>query len=101
MSAITVTKAEIIQYLFELNDLGLNKKEIREVVEMFFAEISMVLAGRSAVQLVNFGNFKLRDKKERLGRNPKTKKAVPIKARRVVTFRVASALKNRLAKVVL
>ena len=76
-------------------ELGLNKRESKEIVEMFFREISRVLEVGNNVKLSGFGNFDLLDKNERPGRNPKTGEAIPISARRVVTFRPGQKLKDR------
>lgn len=88
-----LTKAEIAEKLFE--DLGLNKREAKELVELFFEEIRTSLANNEQVKLSGFGNFDLRDKKQRPGRNPKTGEEIPISARRVVTFRPGQKLKAR------
>ena len=79
--------------LFE--DLGLNKREAKEMVEGFYEEIRDSLATNKQVKLSGFGNFDLRDKKQRPGRNPKTGEEIPISARRVVTFRPGQKLKAR------
>lgn len=91
MSALT--KAEMAERLYE--ELGLNKREAKEVVELFFEEIRTALETNSQVKLSGFGNFDLRDKAERPGRNPKTGEEIPITARRVVTFRPGQKLKAR------
>ena len=88
-----LTKADIAEKLFE--DLGLNKREAKELVEMFFEEIRQSLEGNEQVKLSGFGNFDLRDKRQRPGRNPKTGEEIPISARRVVTFRPGQKLKVR------
>ena len=88
-----LTKAELAERLFE--ELGLNKREAKEVVEQFFEEIRASLESNEQVKLSGFGNFVLRDKKERPGRNPKTGEEIPINARRVVTFRPGQKLKAR------
>ena len=80
-----LTKAEMSERLFE--ELGLNKREAKEIVELFFEEIRASLESNENVKLSGFGNFDLRDKKERPGRNPKTGEEIPISARRVVTFK--------------
>jgi len=79
--------------LFE--ELGLNKREAKELVETFFEEIRLSLATGEEVKLSGFGNFTLREKNERPGRNPKTGEEIPISARRVVTFRPGQKLKAR------
>jgi len=88
-----LTKADIAEKLFE--DLGLNKREAKEIVEMFFEEIRQALESNEQVKLSGFGNFDLRDKRQRPGRNPKTGEEIPISARRVVTFRPGQKLKVR------
>ena len=79
--------------LFE--ELGLNKREAKELVGVFFEEIRIALESGDEVKLSGFGNFILRDKNQRPGRNPKTGEKVPISARRVVTFRSGQKLKAR------
>ncbi len=91
---MTLTKADMAESLF--NELGLNKNEARELVEFFFEELAASLAVGKQVKLSGFGNFDLRDKKERPGRNPKTGEKIPISARRVVTFRPGDKLKARM-----
>jgi integration host factor subunit alpha len=88
-----LTKAEMAERLFE--ELGLNKREAKEVVEIFFDEIRQCLERNEPVKLSGFGNFELREKGERPGRNPKTGEEIPITARRVVTFRPGQKLKQR------
>lgn len=90
---MALTKAHIAEKLFE--ELGLNKREARELVNYFFEEISNSLADGHQVKLSGFGNFDLRDKCQRPGRNPKTGEEIPITARRVVTFRPGQKLKAR------
>ena len=75
--------------------MGLNKKEARELVDSFFEELLSSLAVGEQVKLSGFGNFDIRDKNERPGRNPKTGEKIPITARRVVTFRAGQKLKSR------
>ena len=77
------------------NAIGLNKKEARELVDLFFQELEASLADGEQVKLSGFGNFDLRDKNARPGRNPKTDEEIPITARRVVTFRAGNKLKAR------
>ena len=90
---MALTKAAMAEALFD--ELGLNKRESKEFVELFFAEISQALIGGTTVKLSSFGNFNLRQKGSRPGRNPKTGEDIPIKARRVVTFRPGQKLKSR------
>jgi len=90
---MALTKARMAELLFE--ELGLNKREAKELVELFFEEIRNVLAEGEDVKLSGFGNFVLRHKNQRPGRNPKTGEEIPISARRVVTFRPGQKLKAR------
>ena len=90
---MALTKADMAEKLFE--DLGLNKREAKELVELFFEEIRQALEAGKQVKLSGFGNFDLRDKNQRPGRNPKTGEEIPISARRVVTFRPGQKLKQR------
>ena len=89
----SLTKADLAEKLYE--ELGFNKREAKELVELFFEEIRDCLESNEQVKLSGFGNFDLRDKKERPGRNPKTGEEIPITARRVVTFRPGQKLKAR------
>jgi integration host factor subunit alpha len=77
------------------NELGLNKREALELVDCFFEDLRAALAVGEQVKLSGFGNFDLRDKNKRPGRNPKTGEEIPITARRVVTFRPGQKLKAR------
>ncbi len=88
-----LTKADLAEMLFE--ELGLNKREAKEIVEMFYSEICAALESNVQVKLSGFGNFELRDKKSRPGRNPKTGEEIDITARRVVTFKPGQKLKAR------
>ncbi len=90
---MALTKADLAEHLFD--ELGLNKREAKDIVEMFFEEIRAALERGEQVKLSGFGNFDLREKKERPGRNPKTGEEIPITARRVVTFRPGQKLKQR------
>lgn len=88
----TLTKAELAELLFER--VGLNKREAKDMVETFFDEIRKALEQGDEVKLSGFGNFQLRDKPQRPGRNPKTGEEIPITARRVVTFHASQKLKS-------
>lgn len=90
---MALTKAEMAERLFD--ELGLNKREAKEMVELFFEKIRQALENGQQVKLSGFGNFDLREKKQRPGRNPKTGEEIPISARRVVTFRPGQKLKAR------
>ena len=93
---MALTKAIIAENLFNL--VGLNKREAKDFVEVFFEEIRASLERGEPVKLSGFGNFNLRDKNERPGRNPKTGESIPITARRVVTFKAGHKLKFRVEK---
>ena len=88
---MALTKAEIAEALFD--QLGLNKREDRELVDLFFEELRASLSTGEQVKLSGFGNFQLREKPQRPGRNPKTGEEIPITARRVVTFHASQKLK--------
>ncbi len=88
---MTLTKAELCDLLFE--KVGLNKREAKDMVEAYFEEIALALEGGEEVKLSGFGNFDLRDKPQRPGRNPKTGEEIPISARRVVSFHASAKLK--------
>lgn len=88
----TLTKAELTELLYE--QVGLNKREAKEMVETFFEEICSALERGEMVKLSGFGNFQLRDKPQRPGRNPRTGEEIPITARRVVTFHASQKLKS-------
>jgi len=90
---MALTKADMAESLF--NELGLNKREARELVDLYFHQLVACLALGEPVKLSGFGNFELRDKKERPGRNPKTGEKIPVSARRVVTFRPGQKLQAR------
>ena len=92
--ALTLTKAELAEMLFER--VGLNKREAKDMVETFFDEIRDALERGESVKLSGFGNFQLRDKPQRPGRNPKTGEEIPISARRVVTFHASQKLKSQI-----
>lgn len=91
---LTLTKAELAEMLFER--VGLNKREAKDMVETFFDEIRGALERGESVKLSGFGNFQLRDKPQRPGRNPKTGEEIPISARRVVTFHASQKLKSQI-----
>ena len=90
---MALTKADLSENLF--NVLGLNKREAKDLVEILFEEIRQALERGEFVKLSGYGNFILRDKASRPGRNPKTGEEIPITARRVVTFRAGQKLKAK------
>ena len=88
----TLTKAELAELLFER--LGLNKRESKDMVEAFFDLIHATLVSGADVKMSGFGNFNIRRKAPRPGRNPRTGESIPIKARDVVTFHASHKLKG-------
>lgn len=88
---MALTKADMVERLFV--ELGLNKRDARDLVDEFFESIKSSLEAGRGVRLSGFGNFDLRDKRQRPGRNPKTGEEIPITARRVVTFKAGQKLK--------
>ena len=90
---MALTKADFAESLFD--KLGLNKREAKEMVDLFFEEIKDSLEQGNPVKISGFGKFGLRDKTGRPGRNPKTGEEIPITARRVATFRPGQKLKAR------
>ena len=90
----TVTKADLAEHLFE--KVGLNKREAKEFVDLFFEEIRSALIQEESIKLTGFGNFDVRRKSERPGRNPKTGQQIPVSARKVVTFHASQKLKERM-----
>ncbi|MCD9469603.1 integration host factor subunit alpha [Photobacterium phosphoreum] len=90
---MALTKADLAENLFE--NVGLSKRDAKDTVEVFFEEVRKALENGEQVKLSGFGNFDLRDKNERPGRNPKTGEDISISARRVVTFRPGQKLKAR------
>ena len=94
---MALTKAELSEILFER--VGLNKREAKDLVDAFFEVIRQRLEAGEEVKLSGFGNFQLRDKQQRPGRNPKTGEVIPISARRVVTFHASQKLKQLVEEV--
>lgn len=90
---MTLTKVEIAENLIE--KFGLSKVEAKDLLESFFEEIRTALESGEDVKLSGFGNFELRDKVSRPGRNPKTGESVPVSARRVVVFKPGQKLRSR------
>jgi len=91
---MALTKAELADNLYE--KLEITKKEAKDLIEQYFEEIRSTLESSEQVKLSGFGNFELRDKSSRPGRNPKTGEDIPISARRVVTFKPGQKLKTRI-----
>ena len=92
---MTVTKMELANTLFD--ELGLNKREAKEFVELFFEEVRIALENGENVKFSGFGSFSVRDKPQRPGRNPKTGEEIPVSARRVVTYKASQKIKDRVA----
>ena len=90
----TITKADLADYLYE--KVGLNKREAKEFVDLFFEELRSALMSEESIKLTGFGNFDVRRKSERPGRNPKTGQQIPVSARKVVTFHASQKLKERM-----
>ena len=93
---MALTKAELADLLFE--NVGLNKREAKDMVESFYEEVRTALQNGEGVKLSGFGNFQLRAKPQRPGRNPKTGEEIPITARRVVTFHASQKFKALVEK---
>ena len=91
---MALTKADMAESLF--NELGLNKREARELVDLFFEDMRVALSSGEQVKLSGFGNFDLRDKNQRPGRNPKTGSSVEVPEKRLPFFKVGKELKRRI-----
>ena len=91
---MTITKNTLVEMLY--NEVGLNKREAKEFIEMFFESLKKNLEDGNDIKISGFGNFRLREKNARPGRNPKTGEEVLIRERRVVTFKSGLKLKNKL-----
>ena len=96
MADRTVTRAELSEAVYQ--EVGLSRSESSELVESVLEEISSALVRGEAVKLSSFGSFSVRDKGQRIGRNPKTGEEVPILARRVLVFRASHVLKDKINK---
>ena len=95
MAIHTITKATLANTLFD--QLGLNKREAKEFVELFFEQIRQALEIGESVKLSGFGGFTIREKNSRPGRNPKTGEEVPVSARRVVTYRASQKVREQIS----
>ena len=89
----TLTRAELVELIY--SEVGISKTEASEIVDQFFEEIILDLIDGNSVKLTSFGTFSVKHKKERIGRNPKTKEEAIIDARRVISFRASKELKRR------
>jgi|TARA_S200000501_G_C20496969_1_gene600836 integration host factor subunit alpha len=92
----TVTRADLAEVLYE--EVGLSRAESAEFVDDILNEVSDALVDGENVKISSFGSFTLRDKKQRIGRNPKTGEEVPITPRRVLIFRASHILKEKMNK---
>ena len=95
MTGKTLTRADLAEAV--VDKVGLPRNESQDLVELVLEEISGSLAGGDSVKLSSFGSFGIRQKGERVGRNPKTGKEVPITPRRVLSFRPSHLMKDRVA----
>lgn len=96
MSGKTVTRADLTEAVYQ--EVGLSRNESAELVELVLAEIAQSLVSGEDVKISSFGSFLVRNKGERVGRNPKTGEEVPIGPRRVVVFRPSQVLKERVSR---
>ena len=94
MAGGTITRADLSEAVYQ--EVGLSRNESAELVESVLNEISEALVRGEMVKLSSFGSFSVREKGERIGRNPKTGEEVPILPRRVLVFRASHVLKNRI-----
>ncbi len=93
MSESTLTRMDLSEAVFR--EVGLSRNESADLVESVLKHISDALVAGESVKISSFGTFSIRDKKERIGRNPKTGEEVPIAPRRVLTFRPSHLMKER------
>jgi integration host factor subunit alpha len=94
MAGSTITRAHLSESVYQ--EVGLSRNESADLVESVLKELADTLTRGEAVKISSFGSFAVRQKGERLGRNPKTGEEVPIKPRRVLVFRASNVLKNRI-----
>lgn len=94
MDQRTITRADLSEAVFQ--EVGLSRNESADLVEVILAEIAASLARGETVKISSFGSFTVRDKGQRIGRNPKTGQEVPILPRRVLVFRASNVLKSRI-----
>jgi integration host factor subunit alpha len=94
LEAPALTKAQLADLLFE--QIGLNKRESKDMIDAFFDLVAQSLVDGNDVKITGFGNFQIRTKAARPGRNPRTGEAIPIAARRVVTFHASHKLKDQI-----
>lgn len=95
MSDRTITRADLAESVYQ--EVGLSRNESADLVEIVLDEISSALIDGHNVKISSFGSFSVREKGERIGRNPKTGVEVPILPRRVLVFRASHVLKDRIS----
>ena len=96
MTGKTLTRADLVNMI--VNTVGLSRSESADIVETVLSEVSDALVAGSSVKLSSFGSFTLRNKRARMGRNPKTGEEVPITPRRVLSFRPSHVMKDKINK---
>ena len=96
MTGRTVTRADLSEAVYQ--EVGLSRNESADLVEAVLAEVSNALIRGDMVKISSFGSFQVREKGQRVGRNPKTGEEVPILPRKVLVFRASHVLKNRINK---
>jgi len=94
MTGTTVTRAQLAEAVYQ--EVGLSRSESADLVDAILEEIADALVESGTVKISSFGTFAVREKGERIGRNPKTGEEVPIRPRRVLVFRASQVLKNRI-----
>ena len=94
MTNNTITRVDISEAIY--HEVGLSRKDTMDLLEMIIDEICLALANGEEVKISSFGTFSIRNKSQRIGRNPKTKKEVPISPRKVLSFRASQLLKKRI-----
>jgi len=94
MTGKTITRADLSEAVYQ--EVGLSRNESADLVESVLAEIANALTQGQTVKISSFGSFSVRQKGQRVGRNPKTGEEVPILPRRVLVFRASHVLKNRI-----
>ena len=94
MAGTTVTRAQLAEAVYQ--EVGLSRSESADLVDAILEEIAQALVDNGTVKISSFGTFAVREKGERIGRNPKTGQEVPILPRRVLVFRASQVLKNRI-----
>ena len=94
VSEITITKADLVEKVF--NKIGFSKKEAKELVELVFENLKDIILTKGKIKISKFGHFVIKEKKERMGRNPQTGEVIPINARRVLNFKPSAILRSKI-----